>query len=138
MSLGLPYFPEDADMSGLPKKPIYLDHTGYQAPAFYWSPSIAPSQLIVIGKDSPFFKSFPNNLVVSTLKDQSLIRISMTRSGVVQSTERIEIGHRIRDISSSLVGLVLSTDYGDLIVLTPNIDTDLYGPYPPVGKRPGD
>jgi glucose/arabinose dehydrogenase len=138
VSLGLPYFPEDAELSGLPKKPIYLDHTGYQAPVFYWSPSIAPSQLVVIGKDSPFFKSFPNDLVVSTLKDQSLIRISMTKSGVVQSTERIEIGQRIRDFSSSLVGLVLSTDYGDIIVLTPNIDTDLYGPYPPVGKRPGD
>jgi glucose/arabinose dehydrogenase len=136
VSLGLPYSPEDADMSGLPKKPTYLDHTGYQPPVFYWSPSIAPSQLIVIGKDSPFFKSFPNDLVVSTLKDQSLIRISMTKGGAVQSTERIEIGDRIRDLSSSSVGLVLSTDYGDLIVLSPNFDVGLVGPYPPVGDRP--
>ena len=62
----------------------------------------------------------------------------MTKSGVVESTERIEIGDRIRDLSSSSVGLVLSTDSGDLIVLTPDFGIDLVGPYPPVGKRPGD
>ena len=136
VSLGLPYTPEFDVPSGLPKQPIYGNHTGYTAPVFYWSPSIAPSQLIIFEKNSPFFKSFPNDLVVSTLKDKSLIKISMTKSGAVQSTERIEIGDRIRDLSSSSVGLVLSTDFGELIVLTPNFDVDLVGPYPPVGVRP--
>ena len=138
VTLGLPYFPENADLQGLPKKTIYGGHTGYTAPVFYWSPSIAPSQLTIIGKSSPFYLSFPNDLIVSTLKDKSLIRIRMTKSGVIESTERIEIGDRIRDLSSSSVGLVLSTDSGDLIVLTPDFGIDLVGPYPPVGKRPGD
>jgi glucose/arabinose dehydrogenase len=135
VTFGLPYTPEFAVLSGLPKQPIYGNHTGYTAPVFYWSPSIGPSQLIIFEKNSPFFKSFPNDLVVSTLKDKSLIKISMTKSGAVQSTERIEIGARIRDLSSTSVGLVLSTDHGDLIVLAPNFDVDLIGPYPAVGER---
>lgn len=134
VTFGLPYSPADADQQGLPKKTIYGSHTGYTPPVFYWSPSIAPSQLIIIQKNSPFYSSFPNDLIVSTLKDKSLIRIRMTKSGVVESTERIEIGDRIRDLSSSSVGLVLSTDYGDLIVLTPDFDVALVGPYPPVGQ----
>ena len=138
VTFGLPYLPEFADQSGLPKQPIYGNHTGYTAPVFYWSPSIAPSQLIIFEKNSPFFKYFPNALVVSTLKDKSLIKILMTKSGAVQSTERIEIGARIRDLSSTSVGLVLSTDYGDLIVLSPNFDVDLVAPEPLAGERPGE
>jgi hypothetical protein len=132
VTYGIPYNPSDDNGSqGLPKKTLYGTHQGYTEPNFYWTPSVAPSQLAIIAKDSPFFRVFPNNLIISTLKDKSLISMSLTRKGSVKSTERIEVNARIRDIESSTIGLTVSTDSGEIVILYPNYKVDLVGPYPP-------
>ena len=107
-------------------------------PIFSWVPSIATSDLIQIG-GSRFSKWWLNNsakgfgdLIVATLKDKSLHRIRID-SGVVRNTERIQIGHRIRTIAQTNSGtIVLGTDDGRLITLTPfslwDISTDNYIP----------
>ena len=100
-------------------------------PTFSWVPSIATSDLIQID-GLRFSKWWVNtsskglgDLMVATLKDKSLHRIRID-SGAVRNTERIQIGHRIRTISQTNSGtIVLGTDNGPLITLTPFSQWDL-------------
>jgi len=70
-------------------------HEGFTQPVFSWMPSIAPSQLIVYRGEE--FTAWDGDLIVSTLRDQSLRRLRMAEGRVVFD-ERIEIGERIRDM----------------------------------------
>lgn len=132
VTYGIPYKPDFVGASGYSKEPRYGKHAGYTEPIFYWSPSIAPSQLIVVEQDSPFYGSFGNDLIISTLKDKSLIKVSLSKIGTVISVERIDIDSRIRDLSSSSAGIVMTTDDGRVIILSPDSKAPLIGPYPPV------
>jgi cytochrome c2 len=101
-------------------------HTGYQAPLFAWTPSIAPSQIIEVNHFDP---RWDGDLLVATLKASSLYRIRMEQ-GHVLYTERIWIGDRIRDLAETDDGaLVLWTDDTKLIVIT--VDKDQLN----VGRR---
>jgi cytochrome c2 len=94
-------------------------HSGYQAPLFAWTPSIAPSQIIEVDHFDPRWNG---DLLVATLKASSLYRIRMEQ-GRVLYTERIWIGDRIRDLVETDDGtLVLWTDDTKLIFIT--VDKD--------------
>jgi glucose/arabinose dehydrogenase len=59
------------------------------------------------------------DLLMGTLKDESLWRIRVDRRGRVTQRERLEVGHRIRDLEVRADGtLVATTDDGTLLVLT--------------------
>lgn len=98
----------------------FENHEGYREPAFWWSPSIAPSQLVCL-KSAMFSRLGwqPSNLVLGTLKDKSINVIKIDEISRVESIERISIGHRVRDMAESSKGLVLGTDDGLVIILTP-------------------
>lgn len=92
-------------------------HSGYEAPNFAWVPSVGPSQILVV-KD--FWSKWEGDLIVGTLKDQSLRRLRVIDGRVVYD-ERIPISHRIRDI--------VQLESGDIVILSDKTQL-LYFPRP--------
>lgn len=91
-------------------------HEGYRKPVLAWIPSIAPSQIMVY--KGYHFSAWRNDIILATLKDQSLRRIRLDNGRVVVD-ERIKIGERIRDLVELEDGrLLLSFDSGRLGVLS--------------------
>lgn len=120
-SYGTAYAPEN-----LNDKPTFEGQiVRGELPLFSWLPSVAPSQLVQAA--GPEFSKWwasgvePNragDLIVSTLKDQSLHRLRI-EEGAVRYVERIEVGERIRSLSQLLDGkLLLGTDSGKALLLS--------------------
>jgi hypothetical protein len=97
----------------------YGTHAGYSPPTFSWTPSVAPSQLVRLPESTVLSKWWGGDLVVSTLKDKSLIRLKISKTNQVLYEERINIGNRIRDLDIFSQGLVMSTDEGYMLFLSP-------------------
>ena len=90
-------------------------HEGYQPPIFAWVPSVAVSNLIQV---SGFDKRWDGDLIVSSLKAQSLFRLRLEQGRVVYS-EPIWIGQRIRDIAELEDGTIaLWTDDTQVLFLS--------------------
>ncbi len=71
-------------------------HDGFLRPAFAWVPAPAVSAIAV--NDEKQFPLWKDDLLIASLKDQSLFRVR--RHGTdVQYVERIEVGYRIRDLT---------------------------------------
>jgi hypothetical protein len=93
-------------------------HEGFVNPIYYWSPSIAPSQIIALKENFDSFNSFARgDLILGSLKARSIFRIKVNNSSTVMSIEKVAIGARIRDISIESKKIFLSTDDGRIIVL---------------------
>jgi len=86
-------------------------HAGrYQKPSFYFTPSIAVSQIIFYqGDEFPYWK---NKFLVTSLKYKSLFLMDFDfENNKFISSERIEIDHRIRDLELSSEGeIIIITD----------------------------
>jgi glucose/arabinose dehydrogenase len=95
-------------------------HVGYRKPKAAWVPSVATSELVQVPASwAGWTTSVGGDLLMGTLKDQSFWRIRVDRSGRVLSRERLEVGHRIRDVEVRADGSVsATTDDGTLLVLT--------------------
>ena len=93
-------------------------HKGFEKPIYYWSPSIAPSQIVALKENLDSFNSFARgDLILGSLKARSIFRIKVNNSNSVISIEKVAIGARIRDISVESKKIFLSTDDGRIIVL---------------------
>ena len=118
VSLGREYFDQDI----LPENNLfetrYGTHSGYELPAFAWNPSIGPSQLVVVPPGHSFGPVWTSDLLLSSLRDQSIYRIVADKTGRVLQTERISIGYRIRDLTIGKTDVWASTDDGRLLRLT--------------------
>ncbi|PWN07790.1 PQQ-dependent sugar dehydrogenase [Rhodohalobacter mucosus] len=91
-------------------------HSGYISPVFSWIPAVAPSGIIRM--ESTKFELWQGDLLVTTMRDQSIRRIRLDDAQNVDYDERIELGHRIRDIATLPDDtLVLFTDDGYLIFI---------------------
>jgi cytochrome c2 len=89
----------------------------FAEPIFAWVPSIGVSNLIAIQRQS--FARWRGDLVATSLKDRSLWRLKL-REGRPVLTERILIGHRIRDLLEGHNGeIVLWLDEAEIAVLEP-------------------
>jgi glucose/arabinose dehydrogenase len=95
-------------------------HVGYTKPRAAWVPSVATSELVQVPESwSGWTTSVGGDLLMGTLKDQSFWRIRVDRAGRVTQRERLEVGHRIRDVEVRSDGSVAATtDDGTLLVLT--------------------
>ena len=90
-------------------------HDGYEEPIFTWIPSIAISNLIVV--DSQQFPLWQNDLLIASLREQSLFRARIV-DGRVSHVEPIKIGLRIRDIAQLPDGrIALWTDGNEVTFL---------------------
>jgi hypothetical protein len=136
VTLGKEYYPEFKILDAGFGKPVKTNtHKGYTDPLFSWMPSIAPSQLQLVRKNSNFFKYWSSDLIISTLKDNSIRRVHLSENGSkVLFDERIYIGERIRDIEPLDAGFILSTDNGSLIYISPSTIISGGGVFPPINK----
>jgi glucose/arabinose dehydrogenase len=136
VSFGLPYT-LDTSTSNLEKiNTKFSYHEGYEKPIFYWSPSIAPSSMVTLDQNLDNNGSWSaNDIVIGTLKDQSLVRLKISKNHAVQSTEKINLGSRVRDLTNVEKYLIASTDEGQLIILSPAVSKNLFGPFPPIYKE---
>jgi glucose/arabinose dehydrogenase len=95
-------------------------HAGYPKPKTSWVPSVATSELVQVPRSwAGWTSSVGGDLLMGTLKDQSFWRIRVDRDGRVTQRERLEVGHRIRDVDVRADGSVAATtDDGTLLILT--------------------
>lgn len=108
VSYGINY--DGSDISG-------KSHNGYKEPVFYWDPSIATSQIILL-KDknhNDWFRSY----LVCGMKSNSIHRIGYVGGELIEF-EKINIGERVRSIVNGNEGVFyVSTDSGKIIKFSP-------------------
>jgi len=91
-------------------------HFEYKKPIFSWIPSVAPSSLIKIKGQK--FKYWRGDLLMGTMRNQSLRRLRLDNQNRVIYDERIHLNHRVRDlITLEDNKLALVTDDGYLIII---------------------
>ena len=94
----------------------YNNHQNYEMPTFSWTPSIGVSQITLV-KNSSNFSEWDKDIIVSSLKDNSIHRLKILPLGNVIYDERIFIGKRIRDLESASDVFFISTDDGKIITI---------------------
>jgi hypothetical protein len=116
----------------------YRRHDSYELPHFYWTPSIGISQIIVLKNDFSDENEWKKgDLVVSSLKENSLFHIKLKDDLSVISIEPILIGHRIRSLVATDKRIYMSTDDGQIMFMNFNPSRISQGPFPTVdGKSP--
>ena len=87
-------------------------------PLYYFTPAIAPSEIIFYEGNE--FPKWRNKFIVSTLKNKSLYIMDYDKSqNRILSSERINIGNRIRDLLVLDDGkLMLITDDQKLVIVS--------------------
>ena len=96
-------------------------HEGYEKPIYYWDPSIATSNLILL-KDKSHNNWF-KNLLVCGMKTKGIHRLDITDSNNVKQLEFIYLGERTRNIREGINGdFYVSTDSGKIIKFSPISD----------------
>ncbi len=77
----------------------------------YWNPTIAPSGMIFY--TGAMFPQWKNNILIAGLGTLGLVRLEI-KDGKVVNEERIELGHRIRDVEQAPDGSIyVATDDAD-------------------------
>ena len=108
VSYGINY--DGSDISG-------RSHNGYEEPGFYWDPSIATSQLILL-KDKRH-KSWFKNILVSGMKSKTIHRLN-AQNGIYQEVERIRMGYRVRCLAEGENGVFFASgDNGTIVRFDP-------------------
>ena len=89
-------------------------HDGFEKPVKYWVPSIAPTELVQLPSN---WGKYSKQLVMGTLKEESLVFMTITPAGVVTGEKRIKVGERIRDLDiDENKNIVATTDSGKIMV----------------------
>ena len=103
---------------------------GATVPVFGWTPSIAPSTVILsTGEEFPHWQ---DDLLVGSLKGAAIRRLRVGSQTRVLYDEEIQLGVRIRSMATTQDGkIILGTDGGELITLS-NADRQVHGVFPPL------
>jgi hypothetical protein len=133
VSYGQPYGNSSPEVSlGTEVKTDFGTHVGYSEPVYSWSPSIAPSNILVLSTDIDQLGSFAkNDLLIGSLKGQSLYRIKMDGDRV-KTIEQIPLNTRVRDLTQIGKKIIVSTDDGRILVLTLSQKKLATGLFPPM------
>tara|TARA_A100001388_G_C28753822_1_gene493782 strand:+ start:502 stop:1917 length:1416 start_codon:yes stop_codon:yes gene_type:complete len=94
-------------------------HKGiYEKPIFYFSPSIATSEIVFYEKD--YFQRWKNKFILASLKTKSIWLLDYDfTTNKIMSKEQIPLDHRIRDIAISSSGeIAITTDDQKILMLT--------------------
>lgn len=104
--------------------PVQGNHADnrYRSPAFAWVPSIAITSITQI--TGPKFELWQDDLLVTTLKDQSFRRLRLVGDKVVYD-EPIEIGKRIRDLIALPDGRLVLLGDSPMIGIVDTVGTKL-------------
>ena len=90
-------------------------HSAFSEAIYNWLPSIAPSAIIEL---QGFHPQWDGDLLVGSLKAQSLYRVRLLANHHVHSIEQIHIGQRVRGIQQLGREIFLTTDEGVLVKLS--------------------
>jgi cytochrome c2 len=115
-----------------PLNPRQGRHDGFEPPVYAWVPSVGVSSLT--GIRGNLFGRWKGDLLVASLVGTSLWRVRVERGRVI-STEKIEIGSRVRDVMEGEDGrLILWTEKahqgptsGALVVIEPVVEPGARG-----------
>lgn len=92
-------------------------HAGFTEPLTHWTPSIAPTELVQLPKDS--WGQWSNQLMMGTLAKESLVLIKLDQSLAVTDQEIVRVGERIRDLEVlPSKQVVATTDSGKLLFIS--------------------
>jgi len=112
---GGPYAPPEAEM---PADARFGDHHGYELPLLAFVPSIGISNLIRYPSSGTEFPRWQGDLLVESLRAQSLFRVKLVEGRVVLS-EPIPFGEGLRDIALlPNQSIALKTDNQQLLILS--------------------
>lgn len=122
-SAGQPYdrgqWPNDS--AALPEPWLdFADHDSplVTKPVVTWTPAIAPSELVLYQPTEVIFGEYLGDMLMGTLRGQSLVRFSEDASGGIAET-RLPLGERIRDLTVVSQGQIVAlTDSSRLLILT--------------------
>jgi cytochrome c2 len=124
VNYGWPYVTYGTDYTSLvwPLSKTQGRHDGYREPVFAWVPSIGVSQLIGIEKD--LFPEWKGDLLVSSLRAESLFRMHIIDRRVVLA-EPIPIKRRIRTLLEGHDGrIILWTEDAAIVSIKPATGTN--------------
>ncbi len=94
-------------------------HEGFTKPLTNWVPSVAPTELIAL-PEGPMWGTWQSQLVMGTLREESLIFIQLRNRTTVGAIEEVNVGERIRDLDLAPDGKILATtDSGQLLMIAP-------------------
>jgi glucose/arabinose dehydrogenase len=100
------------------KPEVTGSHEGFAKPMRFWVPSVAPTELIQLPA-GPAWGKWASQLVMGTLREESLIFIELRDRKTVGQVVKVSVGERIRDLELSLEGaIVATTDSGKLLVIS--------------------
>ena len=92
-------------------------HAGFIEPLTYWVPSIAPTELVQLPKDG--WGQWSNQLLLGTLREQAVVFIKLDQKLAVVDQQKVDVGHRIRDLEVLPTGVaVATTDSGQLLLIS--------------------
>jgi glucose/arabinose dehydrogenase len=95
-------------------------HEGFTKPLTNWVPSVAPTELIALPQ-GPLWGTWQSQLVMGTLREESLIFIQLRNRTTVGVIEKVNVGERIRDLDLAPDGKILATtDSGQLLAISPS------------------
>ncbi len=94
-------------------------HEGFTKPLYYWVPSVAPTELILL-PDDPRWGSWSGQLVMGTLRENALIFLQLMSKREVGQVANVNVGERIRDLEVGNDGsIIATTDSGNLLFIVP-------------------
>jgi glucose/arabinose dehydrogenase len=95
-------------------------HPEFAKPAIYWTPVIAPGNLLFY--DGAMFPQWKGSAFIGGLASQSISRITFDGKGGATAAERWRVRHRVRDIETGPDGalwVIEDAPSGGLFKLTP-------------------
>lgn len=94
-------------------------HEGFIKPLYYWVPSVAPTELILL-PDDPRWGSWSGQLVMGTLRENALLFLQLMSNREVGQVANVNVGERIRDLEVGNDGsIIATTDSGNLLFIAP-------------------
>jgi len=85
---------------------------GITDPYYYWTPSIAPSGMVMI-KDSEIYSDWKNTLLIGSLSFRYLERLEFDNSGIIMREKLFPRIGRVRDVNLSPDGYVYISVEGE-------------------------
>lgn len=93
-------------------------HEGFTKPLYNWVPSVAPTELIQLPTGNSW-GGWAEQLVMGTLREQSLIFIQLRSPTSVGEVVKVNVGERIRDLEMGKNNQVIATtDNGQLLFIS--------------------
>jgi len=92
-------------------------HEGFRKPLTSWTPSVAPTELVHLTGTQ--WGEWSGQLVMGTLREESLIFIELLDRKKVGKVSTVSIGERIRDLEIGINGeMIATTDSGKLLFIS--------------------